>query len=83
MKIIQRALLNRVPFGKFNRASAFPIPLIESRFSGAAGSFKISLFNEDIEVGITPDAGLSQLGLSTVRESVKLLICMKICVLTK
>jgi hypothetical protein len=25
MKMLQLALLNRVPFGKFNRASAFPV----------------------------------------------------------
>jgi hypothetical protein len=34
--MLQLALLNRVPFGKFNRASAFPVV----RRGRTAGSFK-------------------------------------------
>lgn len=34
MKMDQLALLNRVPFRKFIRARAFPVPRFESSFSG-------------------------------------------------
>jgi hypothetical protein len=38
MKMLQLALLNRVPFGKFNRASAFPVATRPERHDSSSST---------------------------------------------